>query len=306
MNPTFSPTTFSVLNVYSLRTFHPDPEQGTLFGPSLETGTLNLPSRRITDGDSAVDLKLFSVLVLTEARDYWRLCSERGVERPYPIPGSDQKGTPWFLDEYQKSDDPGSHGRAVFRTPDPIRRVETDLRTPSYYRFAFTAESPDARFTQSIRVSDRDDSVQTDCFSAEIRGVSLENGWKLALGLSTAVYNSRQYDAKNELGALQFRQGDLGDWVQVFRKNRLFHAPSFDPDSHAALQFASSHLVFEDASASPGVPVVSLRLKPATLNTWDLEISLHRSPKSARRLTPLAANLRKILWNPIFARIFNR
>jgi hypothetical protein len=296
----------NVLNVFALRAFHPSLETGTLFGPSLERpADPDLPSGRlITDGKAAADLKLFSVLALVEAGEYARLCSRQGVEGPLRIPSPDQKGTPWFLEDYGRGDDPGSHGRTVFRTTGPTRLVEADLRTRLFYLYSFTIESPAARFTQSIRVNDDDDSVETDHFSAEVRGVKFENGLKMALGLSTAIYRSRQYDARNELGPLRFRQGEFGDWIEVSSKKRCFVTPVFDPESHAEIFLASSLSVFEDPSAPSRRPVVSLRLKPASLSTWDLEISLHRSPKSARRLMPLAEKLQKVLWNPIFYRIF--
>ncbi len=297
-----------VLNVFALRAFHPSPETGTLFGPTLEgTADPDLPSGRlITDGEAAADLKLFSVLALVEAGEFARLCSRQGVEGPLRIPTSDQKGTPWFLEDYGSGDDPGSHGRTVFGTTGPVRRVEADLRTRPFYLYSFTIESPAARFTQSIRVNDEDDSVETDHFSAEVRGVQFENGLKMALGLSTAIYRSRQYDARNQLGPLQFRQGEFGTWLEVAAKKRAFVTPVFDPESHAEISLASSLSVFEDPSAPSRQPVVSLRLKPASLSTWDLEISLHRSPKSPRRLMPLAEKLQKALWNPIFDRIFSR
>jgi hypothetical protein len=298
------PYAFSALNIYSLRAFHPDPEHGTLFGPSLESGDLNLPSRRIIDGESALDLKLFFVLALSETSDYWHLCSSRGLERPYPLPSPDQKGTPWFLDEYQQGNVEGALGRAVFSTRDPVRRVEADLCSPPYYRYSFSIESSAARFTQSIRVGDHDDSVLTDHFSAEIREIPFKNAWKLAMGLSTAIYSSGQYDVDGELGPLKFRQGELGKWVEVARKKGRFAAPAFDPASHGEISLTSSLLVFEDPETASRSPVAAVRLRPVSLTMWNMDVMLRRSPLCARRLMPLAPKLRRLIWNPIFDRIF--
>lgn len=300
------PVTLSALNVYSLRAFHPDPDLGTLFGPSMETSDLNLPSRPVTDGDSALDLKLYSVLAVAEAREFWGLCAGRGRGGPYALPKLDPKGTPWFLESYQKGGDAAHHGRAIFCTTDPVRRVEIDLRTPPYDRYAFSIESPAARFTQAIRVDENDDSVRTDYFSAEIRSIPFENAWKMALGLATAVYASRQYDAKGELGALRFRQGGLGRWTEVSRSKGHFLPPGFHASSHGELTFASALAVFADHGEGPDLPVVSIRLRPATLSAWNLEVTLRRPTARAQRLMPLAPRLRQLLWDPIFDSIFKK
>ena len=302
-------TALSVLNVSALRAFHPAPDRGTLYGPNFEKGgSPNAAScRLITGGESAIGLNLFSILALVEAGEHWRLCSSQEREGPYRLPDPDQKGTPWFLDDYRKSHDRSAHGRAIFRTVDPVRIIEADLRSRPLYRYSFTIESPDAGFIQSIRVNERDHSVETDYFSAKIRSISLENGLKLALGLSTAVYVSGQYDARKNLGPLQFRQGELGSWSEVSRdKKRRFLAPHFDPDCHAELIFASSFSVFEDSAAPSPKPVVSLRLAPASERNWDLEVLLRRSPTCSSRLTPLSPRLRRLLWDPIFGRVFKR
>jgi len=199
-----------------------------------------------------------------------------------------------------------AYGRAVFHTSCPLRRVEADLSQWPDYRYAFTIESPAARFTQSIRVNDHADSVHTDSFSAEVRGVKFENAWQLALGLSTAIYTSGQYDVDDELGRWRFRQGELGDWTEVSRKKGRFLAPTFDPDSHAQFTFASSCMVFEKPSVEPRRPVASITLKPASLRRWAVEIHLGRSAQSERRLMPLSWRMKRLLWNPIFDRIFER
>ncbi|HSA60311.1 MAG TPA: hypothetical protein VLJ37_11575 [bacterium] len=302
----FQPVTLSALNVYSLRAFHPDPERGTLFGPSMETSDLNLPSRPVIDGEAASDLRLFSVLAVGEAREYWGLCSRQGLERPYALPRLDPRGTPWFFEKYQTGDDGLSHGRAVFYTPDPVRRVELDLRTPLCQRYSFSIESPAARFTQAILVNENDDSVFTDYFSAEIRAVPFERAWKLALGLSTALYASPQYDADTELGALRFRQGGLGLWTEVPRLRGRFRTPVFHRASHGELSFASTLSVFGGSETALRPPVVSLRLRPATLTAWNLDVTLHRPSQRASRLMPLAPRLRQLLWDPIFDAIFTK
>jgi hypothetical protein len=291
------------LNHLALRAFHPNPESGTLFGPTMDV-TQGDPhaTRLITDGAAAADLELCTALAIEEAQGLAAIYQGQGVKPPWPIPPQEPKGTPWFLDGCAQG---SAWGAAHFFSPDPYRGVEIDRRTEglSIYTYKILCEAGEA--AQSIVVSGSA-TVETNYYAFRVRAQNARNALKLALGLAGEVYSSGQYGQADELGPLRYRQRDEEDWREVPQTKRGFRMPRLDPAARAGLMFASARAVFEAEGFSQPVAGVEIRPTGDKKGPFQVEVCLHRLPGSPGALMPLVPRLRHVLWTPIFQSIFRR
>lgn len=291
------------LNPLALRAFHPDPGSGTLYGPTMDV-TQGDPhaTRPITDGAPAAEVELCSALVLEEAQRLASHCQDRGFTPPWPVPAQDLQGTPWFLESCARG---APWGAAQFFSPAPHRALAIDRRTEgmSIYTYKIHCEAGEA--AQSIVVS-ASQAVETNYYAFRVHAQNAGNALELALGLATAVYRSRQYEAARELGPLRYRQSYEEDWRPVPRSRGAFRPPLLAPEESGALMLASACSVFEAEGFAQPMAAFEIRPSRAGDGTCQVDVCLHRPPSRSRRLMPLAPRLQEVLWTPIFRSIFRR
>ncbi len=305
MSSVLAAPTLSLVCLPALRAFNPNPESGTLYAPTMKVDPeMDLaPSKLVTDGVAAGDVDLLALLMLGEVSEVAIHLRKQQQSFPYPVPPVSAKGTPWFIDSYRPGSR-GASGAASFSTQTPVRRVEMNQQNAHRTYLSYSIESAEGGFVQSIYIDCSSHVVSTDHYLVRIQAQNFSNALRLALLLSQEIYASGQYDTDNELGTLQYRVNHQGDWFDLFYNQGRFLPPDLPPDFHGELSFASAATVFADAHRDFRQAVVALDLMPLEPPRWQLEIALYRPLGRTLGLMPLIHCLRRLLWMPIFERIF--
>lgn len=260
---------------------------GSLIAPRLgNDGTGRMP---LLGSEAARELETSSFLVLEEVHRYWRSLPLSERRLPHPLPGMGG----WSLERFV--------GRAASFSKGS-RHVEIEFGDRAYRQYTVSRADSRAEVCERVTIDTTGYGVLTDFYGFRRRFRNFTRAVQFAWLVSAFVYDVDLYHPLNELGPLLFRSGEAAHEEEVPHRWPVV-IPISDLDPRSEVSFASARSVLETSPGGFREAVAGASVTPARDGSYDVSLTLYRPPERGPSRMPLKQRLRRVLWDPLAAKI---